>query len=428
MRSARSRLGPVAVAVSNLIPMIGVFALGWSTAAVLGVYVLELAAVLFWAVVRIPFAEKRPNNALGDGARLLGPLEDKRGPTALPGPFPPVYLRNAPTLVVAVVVLAPLELFAALAVFGLSDPTVTPAGARQLSLGGVGVFASRGVETCVDYFRDGGYREHSPRSVLLAPFKHLFGVGALLVVVAGLTGDVGDAAVVGLVLVGKLAYDLRTLQVERDPDRRGLFYRLYGGKETEIPADPVVEPDGDPVVRVRPARSVAVADAAYRGVAYTVTSLVVLCYAVAALLGVVAPSRLVAVPLGAVLAFAGLRATVRYLRYGTLEYRCYEGTLVAYDGLLEEPQARIDRSEVRDVAVETDLVDRAFGTATVTFERDDGGGPPARLTVPDPDEVERDDRSDSVSVVHVEDPAAVADALGVAWRVERDAERAEAVS
>ncbi|QPV64233.1 hypothetical protein I7X12_06325 [Halosimplex litoreum] len=411
------RPGPLAVVASNAVAPVGVLAFGWSTTVLLGVFVLELAAVLCWAAVKVPFAAKRPNNAIDDH-RLLGALQAKRCGIDLPGPFPPVYLRNLPTLLTLVVLLAPIELGAAVLLFALAEPTITTETTGQILLGGVGVFAARGVETATDYFRDGGYRDHSPRSVILAPFKYVFGVGTLLFVVGPFGLDSG--VVLALVVAGKLVYDLRTIQVERDPDRRGVFYRLYGSKETEIEPEPVVEPDGDPVVRAQPPRTIAVADALYRGVVYTLTSTVVVCYAVAAFLAVFA-LRLAAVPLAVVFAFGTLRTITRYLRYGPLEYRGYDGVLVAYDTLFDEPQARIERDEVKSVVVETDRVDRIFDTESVEFDRGDRT-PELQFTVPDPDEVEHDDTPGSLTAPHVDDPKAIADALGVGWLYERDVE------
>lgn len=420
--SPTRRLGPLAVIGSNVVAPVGVLALGWSTTVLLGVFVLELVAVLFWSAVKIPFAAKRPNNAISDDARLLGPLQAKRGATTLPGPLPPVYLRNVPTLLITVFLLAPLEITVAFMVFGLADPTVTTDVAAHLLLGGFGVFVGRGVETWADYFREAGYREHSPRSVLLHPFKHVFGVGALLFVAGPLEGTIGSGALLALVVAGKLAYDLRTIQVERDEDIQGIFYRLYGSAETEIDPIPVAEPDGEPIVRARPSRRVAIADALYRGVGYTFTSAVFLCYVVAAVAASFGSLRFALVPLAVALGFTMFRAVSRYLRYGTLEYRCYSGILVEYDTFLEEPQARLERAAVTDLSVDADAVDRAFGTQTIEFDTNEDISPDVRLSVPDPEDVEGDDANTNVplSLVHVEDVDAITDALSVAWQLERD--------
>lgn len=79
MRPPSTRVsGVLAVLVSNAVAPLGVLFLGWAPAALFGVFVAEIAAVLWWTLVKIPFAAKRPNNAIGDGDRLFGPLQAKR--------------------------------------------------------------------------------------------------------------------------------------------------------------------------------------------------------------------------------------------------------------------------------------------------------------------------------------------------------------
>jgi hypothetical protein len=134
------------VVVGNLIPIAGVLFFGWSATALLLVYQAELAAICVWTVVKIPFAHKRPNNAIDDRFRLLGPLQEKRGTVGLPGPLPPVYPRNVPTLVFSVVI-SPVVVGLAFVAFALTRPTVTEADAAAFILGGAAVFLTRGSDT-----------------------------------------------------------------------------------------------------------------------------------------------------------------------------------------------------------------------------------------------------------------------------------------
>jgi hypothetical protein len=197
--------------------------------------------------------------------------------------------------------------------------------------------------------------------------------------------------------------------VESDPDARGVFYRLYGSAETELEPVPVEVPPGDSTVRIRPPRGAALLDALYRGVTYTLTSSVLVVYLAA----------------GFFLAFGatavGLVLVSRYLRYGTVEYRGYDGTLVVYDLVLGEPQARLERSAVTDLEVSTDIVDRLFDAETVRLGGlADDDTPTFRLTVPDPEELDGDDANvnQSLSLVHVRDHRRLIDALGAGWRLD----------
>jgi hypothetical protein len=421
-RPSTLRSVPLTALLPGLVVPVGVLLLDWPIAVVLGVFVLEILAVVFWAVVKIPFAAKRPRNMIDGDDRLLGPLQTKRGSVTLPRPLPPVYLRNVPTLLLTACIVAPLEVGAAFLVFAFTDPTITTPVVEQLLLGGVGVFLAEGVETAREYFARGGYREHSPRSVVLVPFKHLFAVGALLFIAGPLQGAaVSGEVVLGILVVGKLLYDLRRLQVARDPDARGLFYRLYGSAETEPEPVPVEVPPGDPVVRDRPPRGAALIDALYRGGTYTLTSCVLVVYLAAAFFLASGAMAVGLVFCGVIAVFAGVRAVSRYLRYGTVEYWGYDGTLVVYDRVLRQPQARLERRAVTDLETTADFVDRLFDTRTVRLGgMADGDTPTFRLTVPDPEELDGDDANsnESLSLLHVPNHRRLIDALGVAWRLE----------
>ncbi len=399
-------------------------ALGWSTTVLLGVFVVEVIAVVWWSVAKIPFAAKRPNAAVDDD-RLFGPFQAKRGEIDLPGPLPPVYPRNLPTLVVVVCFLAPLETMVALAVFGVAAPPATEAAAGQLAVGGLAVVVGRGYETWRDYFHDGGYRDHSARSVLILPLVHLLGVGALLFLAAlvdgsGVAGDV----VLWAMIVGKLAFDVRSLQVERDPDDHGWLYRVFGSEATEIEPEPVAVPDDDPTVTARPPRLVGVVDAVARGVTYSLSSAALAAWVLAAVLVGVGAASLAVWPLLAAVGVGAFRTLGRYLAYGSVEYRVYDDVLVVYDRLIGEPQARVERTGVTDAAVVRDPLDRLFGTHTLTIAGADDGDerPPRSSLLPaDPDAVTDDaaNANRSVRVAHVIEPTALAGALGVSWLLER---------
>ncbi|WP_280176663.1 DUF6498-containing protein [Halorhabdus rudnickae] len=417
------------VLVGNLVPITGILFFGWSPAALLLIYQAELAAICVWTVVKIPFAHKRPNNAIDNHFKLLGPLQQKRGSIGLPGPLLSVYPRNVPTLVFAVV-LTPMVVGLAFVPFALTRPTVTEADAAAFLLGGAAVFLTREIETYREYFRGGGYREHSPRSLLLVPFKYLCIVGLLFMAFLGLESTVGTTAfldpersVLGLA-IGKLAYDVRASRLARDDDRRSIFSLLYGSKRTEIEPEPVETPDGEPKLRTSMGQTATIGDALLHGLAYLagaigfVTVLIVGFGVLASSLGIV----FFGLGLGGF--FVALRAITRYVRYGTLEYQCYGDVLVAYDRLLDEPQAKVENYAVTEIALSEGLLDRLLGTETIEFDVYSDADTTVELFVPVPDSVDTDDTANesvAMTVPHLDAPRSITEALGLSWHLDDSA-------
>ena len=420
----RRSVGPLPVVVGNIVPIAGIAVLGWSASAVLLVYLAELAAICLWSVLKVPFAHKRPNNAIDDRFVLLGPLQEKRGSITLPGPFPPVYVRNLPLLIVGTV-LTPVVVGLAFVVFALTRPEITDSVAAAFLLGGAVVFVTRGVETWNDYFRSSGYRDHSARSVLLAPFKYVFLLGTLFIVVLGVESSIGVDGVltperaVLLLAVGKLGYDLRSYRIEHDDERRSLFAKLYGSKNTEIEPEPVETPTKAPEYHVSMRRRATLADAAAHGLAYGFGYLGIFTWLIIALgmLGKSIDIVLVGVLLG--LGLSTLRAITRYIRYGTLVYHCYADTLVAYDHLLAEPQAKLDAHTVTDVTVSRGYLDRILGTETLTFDvASIDEMPNEKMFVIDAQQIDTDDdanRSTALTLPHIHDSRQVTDTLALSW-------------
>ncbi|MFC6735450.1 hypothetical protein ACFQEQ_04260, partial [Halolamina salina] len=119
--------------------------------------------------------------------------------------------------------------------------------------------------------------------------------------------------------------------------------------------------------------------------------------------------------------FVAARAVARYLTYGAVEYRCYDGLLVVDSTLLDAAQARLRRQAVDGVAIDRDLVDRAFDTETLDLEAD-GPDTTPDFGLPDPDEQPDDgvnaDRPRTLA--HLSEAGTVVDVLGVRWILERD--------
>ncbi|WP_229111357.1 DUF6498-containing protein [Halapricum desulfuricans] len=421
--------------VGNLVPIAGVLALDWSPAAVLLVYQAELAAIFLWTILKVPFAYKRPNNMIerpnsiiGDDSAVFRPIQQKRGSISIPGPLPPLYPRNVPTLIVALV-LTPFALAIAFVAFSLTRPEITEAAAGAFIVGGIVVFVARGIETWREYFRGAGYREHSPRSVLLTPFKYFLIVGIVFLAFFVLESVIEVNAIIGaeravlLLAVGKLGYDIRSWRVQRDDERRSLFERLYGSAATEIEPTPVEIPGGEPVRRVSMNRGMALIDALVHGLLFWFRVPAIFAWLVVGYGILTSNATIALVGLGIGVAVSVPRIVARYVRYGTVEYRCYDDAIVVYDTLLEEPQARMDDHAVTDATASTGWLDRLFGTKTLSFEvMDHGDGPDGRLFVPEDVDTEDDaDESEPLVLPHVEDPRRVTDALGLSWHLDGEA-------
>jgi uncharacterized membrane protein YdbT with pleckstrin-like domain len=127
------------------------------------------------------------------------------------------------------------------------------------------------------------------------------------------------------------------------------------------------------------------------------------------------------VPIAVIGAFVAVQALTRYVRYGWVEYHCYDDVLIVHDTVLNTPQARLERDAVSGLSVERDLVDRCFETQTLAFETVGDDSRAMHVTMPDPAAVDTDDNHTNVplSVVHVTAPEVIADALGARWRLEK---------
>ncbi|WP_435186604.1 DUF6498-containing protein [Halobellus sp. EA9] len=112
-------MGSVA-AVANLVPLVGVLALGWNISSLLVLYWIEGLVTVLLAVAKALFAE-RGSPGLPD-IEPLHELREKRGGWRPPSRLPAVYPRNVP--------------FAAsiLGFGGIPPPVISNASPRSQSL------------------------------------------------------------------------------------------------------------------------------------------------------------------------------------------------------------------------------------------------------------------------------------------------------
>ncbi|CAI49989.1 uncharacterized protein NP_3796A [Natronomonas pharaonis DSM 2160] len=360
------RSSRAALVVSNLVPLVAAVLLEWSLTVLLGIYVLELYAVLFWTAVKLPFAERTvvlDEEPTETRFRLFDrgwstDLEEKRGGIRLFGWLPPVYPRNIPAFVVFTVFVAPLAALVAFIVFALSQPTITTEVVSLLLLGGLAVFLSRGVSFVTEYLWQGGYRDHSTRSLISGPFRYLAGFGVLMIVLSAAVTEasnpdgVSTAAVLVVVVAGKITAELYFYWRDHTEGGRPLFERFLDGDERR-PSLPE-PPDADPTAILRPRRLAVAGGGLRRGVAYLFVggdgSLGVLFVGACLLAALVSPGAVLVVAAGVGIPVVALRAFVYWLRYGPLEYRLYADVVIEHDRLLAAPQRRLPRGAVGDVA------------------------------------------------------------------------------
>ena len=378
----------IALLVSNLLPLVGVVALGWNAAALMTLYWFELGIASFYAVVRALFAG-RPSEIDRD-ALIAGPLAERRVGLSIPRTGLEIRLSSLLVLPVAAPILAVVWLFVGgLTVGVVADGGLAPDVLDTVTLAVVAVFVGGASTTAVEYFGRGEYRDHSAQTAVRGVFVRGAAIflGAMftvtLVGAATLNGDapisaldpdaVGLPLLLGIIAV-KAAFDLAGLY----GDRLAAFDEssaLDLGLSHEPPSPE--SPDGsvaEPVETVRqPVR------ARLAGTAVTPLGRPGLWYLAAvptlgAALFAVGGDRATAAALAAVAVGVPLLlgALDHELRYGLVSYRAGDDALVARDRLIGATLWRVEPWDETGLRVERRRLDHRLGTETVAIElRDD---------------------------------------------------------
>jgi hypothetical protein len=371
MDERRSRL--VAALVANAAPLAGVLALGWSLAALVVVYWLELAVGLALAAVRALFAQRPPEH--DPDVLVLGALRGKRGRVPVPLTGLEIHVATVPVLAVLVPVFGAAWLVTGgTALAGVEATTAgdpfDDAAVGTAAAGVLAVIAVRGVET-VRYFRDGAYETDTVQSALLTAAWPVMVVG-LALVGSGAAALAGAPAAVVLtaVVVAKSGLEVGAAYRDRVIDS------LPTADRSEPPPErpPVDARLSGPVATVRPRPAAVLIDGVLRGLRTTtavfVAALAVLALVVAGLTGSVGLALLVGGLAGAALTgLAALGVLDRTMRYLPMEYRVGED-VVGYDRLLRTAQWRAPSWTVARCEPERTAVDRLFGTHTLVVEHE----------------------------------------------------------
>ena len=394
------RLRALSVAVANLLPLVGVVALGWNAAALLTLYWFEFGIAAGWALLRALFAG-RPSE-IERGGLIVGPLAERRIGLSIPLTGVEIRLSSLVVLPIAVPLLAAVWLVVGAVTVGVTaDGGLSEAALDTVAIAILAVFAGEGATTFVEYFGRGEYREHSAQTAISGVFAHGAAIflGALLTVTvvaaSTLEGDtpisaldpsaIGLPLLLGIVAV-KFAFDLASLY----GDRLAAFDESQaldlGLSYDPPPAEASDAPLSGPVETVRQPRRARVAGALTTplghpglwylgGIPALVAFLIALSGDLAAAAALAAAA--VAVPLG-------LAAVDHELRYGLVEYRAGDDALVARDRLFGVTMWRVEAWEETGLRVRRGLLDDRLDTETVVIElRDDEYRVPG-LTDPEP--------------------------------------------
>ncbi|MFC3957533.1 DUF6498-containing protein [Halovivax cerinus] len=403
-RGTRSQRALLAVLVTNLVPLVGVLAFGWRAATLVVIYWFELAVVGVWALVRALFAG-RPSEFDRD-ALLVGVFADRSAAFPLPRTDVGIQLSTLPVLVVLGPMLAAIWFGTGVVAVGpLGDRALDPAVIETVLYAILTIFCIEGGRTALEYFFRGGYHEYSAQTAIQPIFVRccvlLFvGMGASF---AAAVADpsvarddslsavdpsiAGTALVVSIVLV-KFGFDL--LAIYRDRLTRlgnslGLDH-LTSGASSAGDESTVVEVVPRADRRVRPpvgGRLIATTAHLRRfpgaWLVGAFPGVLALLFAIGGLWPIVAGLAVLSVSVPILLVHLDY-----WLRYGGVEYRIDDGSIVAYDRLFQSPLWRIDAWDEADVRVERDRLDAVFDTTTVVIELTDRAVSLPGLRDPDP--------------------------------------------
>ena len=377
----------LSVAAANLLPLVGVVALGWNAAALMTLYWFELGIASGWALVRALFAG-RPSEIERDGL-IVGPLAQRRGGLSIPWTGVEIRLSSLLVLPIAAPILVVVWAVVGTLTVGVVGGGLGAEALDTVTLAVLAVFVGEGATTLVEYFGRGEYRDHSAQTAFTGVFARGAAIflGALFtvtVVAAGTLEDdtpisaldadaVGLPLLLGIVAV-KAAFDLGGLYGDRlaafDESSSLDLGFSYDPPEPE-PADGSL---AEPAETVRQPRRARVAGALTTPLGHPGLWYIAGAFGFVGLLFAIGGNWPTAGTLGA-LAVAvplAIAALDHELRYGLVEYRAGDDALVARDRLFDVPLWRVEPWDETDLRVERSGLDRRLGTETVAIElRDD---------------------------------------------------------
>jgi len=383
LRDVRTPSGTAAflpVLLANLVPLVGVFRLGWDPATLAAVYAIEVVLSVPLSGATALFAARPPPVDREGGVISVteGPLSRKRGAVRPASWLPPIYPRNVPFVASVFGAGVWVALVAGVA-FSQTFDVPALLGRPAVLASALALVAGQVVEIARDYVGRRRYAETSPYAAVETPTRRAFFLVVALFALPALDAAGGGVAVVAALVAVKLLVEWSGFRATHgDEDSGGgITGWLAGPTDSAEPPAPIEVPDAEPDARIPAHRRAAVATAVLKtltGVAPIYATGFLIAWIV--VLGVFVPDGadgavalgsgvlVLALYLGALAANAAGYALAR----APVEYRRYGGRLVAYDAWLDEPQwaAAVDR--LRDArVVHTRFPDRAFEARTVSL-------------------------------------------------------------
>ena len=354
--------------VTNLVPLVGVFSLGWDPETLAVVYAVELLVAIPFAGVKALFAAQPPDydelRRPKEDTRLksdkqedvsVGPsdLNRRRGSVTLVGWLPPVYPRNVSfatrwfgTLVTLTAVF--------FAVLGQSIDVVATLSEPAVGLSAASLVVSHVAVTERQYFHGGQYETTTPGGVFEAATGEALVVAAVFTVASGVAPT---GALVVFVAV-KLFAEWRGYRGER----------LTGTDREPGELLPVSTPETEPTAVIRPDPRTVRAAALWRAVESVLKFAPGFVFVWAALSRSSVesgfPVALACFGVGPAVV-VGLKSVEYTLTHGTLTYQRRGETILAYDELTETPQWAVTVGEFQQVELRAGhLADRLYGART----------------------------------------------------------------
>lgn len=374
----------VPTAAANLVPLVGVLALGWDADTLTFVYAVELVVAVLFAVPKSLFAQQPPgydpeeesdDDAYTWSSRTpaskpeASALERRVGSLDLAGWLPPVYPRSVPSLSTWLDATVFLTLVSSGFLIATLDP-LTIVGDRTVLVSVGSLVVSHGVTFVRGYLGRRRYETATPKSVAAVPLQEASVVAAVVVV----GSQLATTDLLAVVVLAKLLVEWEWFRGEDG------FFGWFADADdhdgptaaTLLATDPSAElPETESSVTVRPDRRAVVATGLVRAANRLLVRIPLLALVWLVLVGAweLPWVAVTVVAFGVVPLVWCTLWTVEYtLAHGWVVYQRRGDTVVASDELVDAVQWTAPVGAFRDVTLRDEyLSDRVYDTRTIAL-------------------------------------------------------------